>query len=197
MAIRHRKRNPFVKIGILCLALVMGLGLLNAGYAMWSETLYISGTVGTGEWNLGGTPGFWYHWDSHNTYTEEEIEGWLTDIDTDSAWLGAAFAAGEDDSIIGVMEEIFDAGEGGTAEEKFLRHYLAVWLNICSGRLNLTTVHNVTSISGYSYLGLATPASATLSEIIAAIESKFGTSPTDPEFLIMKDVSDALNNLLI
>jgi hypothetical protein len=46
------------KIGILCLALVLALGSLGVGYAMWYEDLYIEGTVDTGEvyayWDLCG-----------------------------------------------------------------------------------------------------------------------------------------------
>jgi hypothetical protein len=37
------------KIGLLCLALVFALGALGVGYAMWSDTLYIDGTVYTGD----------------------------------------------------------------------------------------------------------------------------------------------------
>ena len=36
------------KIGLLCLALVLALGSLGIGYAMWSETLTVTGYVGTG-----------------------------------------------------------------------------------------------------------------------------------------------------
>ena len=187
---RRRKRNPFVKAGVLCLALVLGLGAMGVGYAHWTDTLTIGGTVGTGEWELGGTPGFWKNWDSHNTYTENEIEGWLATIDSSSLWLDATTVEG--------MEAIFDDGEGGSPKSKFLRAYLATRLDVASGRLNTSTVHNVTGISGYGYLGLATPASATLTDIIVAIEDKEDTPPpSGPEYLIMKDVCDALNNLLI
>jgi len=37
------------KIGLICLALVMALGGLGVGYAMWSDTLTITGNVNTGE----------------------------------------------------------------------------------------------------------------------------------------------------
>jgi hypothetical protein len=37
------------KIGILALAVVLALGSLGIGFALWSETLYIEGTVATGE----------------------------------------------------------------------------------------------------------------------------------------------------
>ena len=37
------------KFGLLCLALVLALGTLGVGYAMWYEDLYINGTVNTGE----------------------------------------------------------------------------------------------------------------------------------------------------
>ena len=36
------------KVGLLCLALVIALGALGVGYAHWSQTLNISGTVATG-----------------------------------------------------------------------------------------------------------------------------------------------------
>lgn len=37
------------KIGLICLALVLALGGLGVGFAMWSETLTITGTVDTGD----------------------------------------------------------------------------------------------------------------------------------------------------
>jgi len=39
------------KIGLICLALVLALGALGVGFAMWDKTLYIDGTVNTGEVN--------------------------------------------------------------------------------------------------------------------------------------------------
>ena len=46
------------KIGLLALALVLALGSLGVGFALWSETLYIEGTVETGtldaEWSFEG-----------------------------------------------------------------------------------------------------------------------------------------------
>ena len=36
------------KIGLLCLALVLALGTLGVGYAMWSDEVTIEGTVNTG-----------------------------------------------------------------------------------------------------------------------------------------------------
>ncbi|GAI88098.1 unnamed protein product, partial [marine sediment metagenome] len=37
------------KLGLLCLTLVLALGTLGVGYAMWSDTLTITGDVNTGE----------------------------------------------------------------------------------------------------------------------------------------------------
>ena len=46
------------KIGILALALVLALGSLGVGYALWSDVLYLEGTVQTGtvsaDWSLEG-----------------------------------------------------------------------------------------------------------------------------------------------
>lgn len=46
------------KIGIICLALVLAVGSLGVGYAMWDKTLYIEGTVYTGEVNAVWTSAF-------------------------------------------------------------------------------------------------------------------------------------------
>jgi len=40
------------KIGLLLLTLVLALGALGVGYAMWDKTLGITGTVNTGEVNM-------------------------------------------------------------------------------------------------------------------------------------------------
>jgi hypothetical protein len=37
------------RIAFLCLAVVLALGTMGVGFALWSETLYIDGTVFTGE----------------------------------------------------------------------------------------------------------------------------------------------------
>jgi hypothetical protein len=37
------------KFGLLCLAIVLALGSLGVGFALWSDTLYIEGMVCTGE----------------------------------------------------------------------------------------------------------------------------------------------------
>ena len=45
------------KIGLVCLALVLALGALGVSYALWSDSLYLNGTVETGtiglEWSQG------------------------------------------------------------------------------------------------------------------------------------------------
>ena len=43
------------KIGILALALVMAIGALGVGYAAWTDTIYINGTVNTGSVDLNVT----------------------------------------------------------------------------------------------------------------------------------------------
>lgn len=40
------------KIGLICLALVFALGALGVGYAMWTDTITIDGTVKTGSVNI-------------------------------------------------------------------------------------------------------------------------------------------------
>jgi len=40
----------FSKLGLLCLALVLGMGSLTVGYTAWPATVTIEGTVTTGSW---------------------------------------------------------------------------------------------------------------------------------------------------
>jgi len=54
------------KIGLLCLALVLALGAVGVGHALWSETLYIEGTVETGELAL--------EWSQGDPYDDETPE---------------------------------------------------------------------------------------------------------------------------
>jgi hypothetical protein len=138
-----------------------------------------------------GTPGFWKNWDSHNTFSQGEIEGWLGDIAGLSSWLDA--------SNVAEMEAVFAAATGGgaTKESRFLAHYLATRLNDASGILDPTALHDVTADDPGDYLSLTNPAAATVPQIISAIEGKSGTSPTNGEFNSMKDVCDALNNRTI
>lgn len=45
------------KIGLISLVLVLAMGIMGVGYAMWSDSLYLDGTVHTGdiglEWSQG------------------------------------------------------------------------------------------------------------------------------------------------
>ena len=135
-----------------------------------------------------GTIGFWKNWDSHNTFSQSQIEGWLGEINATSSWHGP--------TTVGGMEDVFAAalGKSATPETRFLAHYLATRLDERSGILDPGHTHDVTGKDPANYLGLLNPASATLSEIIGAIEAKYDT-PSNYEFNIMKDVCDALNKL--
>lgn len=138
---------------------------------------------------VAGTPGFWRNWSSNNTYTQEQIEVWLNQIDAASAWLGPTTTGG--------MEDYFDIhGRGGFAMmRRFLGHCLATNLDERSGVLDPTRTHDLTGRDPDNYLEPTDPTSATLPEIIEAIEDKYGTGPSNDDFETMKDVCDALNNL--
>lgn len=45
-------KNEMKKIALVSLALVLALGMLGVGYAHWEKSLYIEGTVNTGEVNM-------------------------------------------------------------------------------------------------------------------------------------------------
>lgn len=140
-----------------------------------------------------GTIGYWKGWvksfyrGQPKDYTASEVLTWLSDIDTTSSWLGP--------TDIASMETMLNNASGHSMENKFLGHYLAQRLDLASGRQSPNGVHDVTSIEGYQYLGLTDPSQATAQEIIDAIESKYGTSPTRDQFETMKDICVALNQL--
>jgi len=178
----------------MCLVLVLALGVMGGGVAYFSDTTVINITLTAGHWEQGGSPGFWKNWDKHSTYTETDILDFLDAVDEASDWL----VPDTDNNGVDIsdMEAVFEAGQGGTMEQKFLRQYLATWLNVEAGRLLGSTVHVLSDCDPSNYLGLG--GQGTLWEIIAAIESKYGTPPpTDDEFEIMKDICDALNKLEI
>ena len=88
-------------------------------------------------------------------------------------------------------------GQGANPYKRFRAQCLATNLDLRSGIFAGGDTHNVTGVDPANYLGLATPSSATLTQILAAIEAKFGTSPTNAQYNVMKDVCDKLNNLQI
>lgn len=186
-------KGKFGKIGLLCVAVLLALVAVGVGLAHWQQSLTIGGTVNTGSWGSGETPGFWENWDRHNTYTEDEIVGFLTAIDGTSDWLDGILTIDD-------MVAVFAAGvaEDATMEAKFLRQYLATRLNAAAGGLYLDTVHDFSSYDpstgDYPYGYLALSGQGTLEEIIDAIEGKEGTSPSPAEFEIMKDICDFLNS---
>jgi len=137
-----------------------------------------------------GTIGFWKKWDSHNTYTQAEIEGWLWQISDASAWYNWDKPVAIGDMKVVIMDAL---GGSGTPETRFLAQCLATRLNVFSGRLDGGDTYDVSGEDPLTYLGLGT--SATLNEILDAIEAKYGTSPTNTEFNIMKNICDKLNNL--
>jgi len=185
-------RKRFAKTAFICLALIIALGGTGLGYAYWSDALTIEGTITTGEWDHGGSIGFWKNWDKHETFTEEEIEGWLGSINATSDWLGP--------TTVGGMEEMLWQNCKSDMQCKFLKQYLATRLNVESGLLSPGAIHNFATLDPHNYLGLG--GSGTLSEIIAAIEGKYPEDPadssavwpTDKQYEIMKNICDDLNN---
>src|SRR3972149_6037506 len=104
------------EIGVLFLAALLGLGLLNVRYSLWFAAFDLVGIVNTGNWceieDQDGTIGFWKNWDSHNTYSQGQIEGWLSAIDSSSSWLGP--------TTVGDMEDALTMGPDHTMRDMFI-----------------------------------------------------------------------------
>jgi predicted ribosomally synthesized peptide with SipW-like signal peptide len=145
---------------------------------------------------LTGTRGFWGQWNKHKTYSQAEINGWLNNIDAASFWL-----VDNKDSDCDIDTDDMDiilnkgVGPGSTDKSRFLAHYLAQRLDQESGRQLPATTHDVTGYDPGNYLCLANPLSASGAEIVAAIEGKYGTSPSNAQFVVMLNICSALNTL--
>ncbi len=90
------------KIGLICLALVLALGTLGIGYALWSDNLYIVGVANTGEadWEFynpqnPGSPPVFTHDDPPGTIDP----GW----DKDVAWKTWEFVDSDGDGDYDVL----------------------------------------------------------------------------------------------
>ncbi len=151
-------------------------------------------TIHLAQWAPGGTMGFWKNWDRHNTFTEEEINGWLAAIDADSDWLVTDMDDDGDIDVDDMVATIEGHNKDATMEEKFLAQYLCTRLDIEAATIS-AGVHDISDYDPGDYLGLG--GSGTLAEIIAAIEGKYGTSPTSYQYGIMHNICDALNNVEI
>ncbi|GEM_PF-6133732 len=144
-----------------------------------------------------GRVDFWRNWDSHDTYTQAQINSWLAIINGASGWLVSE--SGYSIDTAGMMNVIQSAHSCNSAtrvcaKKKFLAHYLATRLNVESGRKLLTNQYLVSGAQ-MSYLGLTNPDS--LSDIISSIEGKLpdnGTNPTREQFMLMGIMSDNINN---
>ena len=179
------------RLALLCLSLLIALGSIAIVSAAWTDEVAISGSISTGTWDYpeeGGSPGFWKNWNKHKTYTKAEIEGFLAATDSSSTWQGPTTTGG--------MEAVFQAafGPGTTPERRFLAHYLCTRLNVESGRLASWGTHNVCTCDPENYLNLQSPWSATVDDIINAIEAKHGTSVATGQYNIMKDVCESLHH---
>jgi hypothetical protein len=133
--------------------------------------------------------GWWKNWDKHKTFTQNEIENWLCEIDSESLWLGPV--------NIEEFLRYLEIHQNTDTRKKFLAHYLVLWLNVKASFLNLSQTFDVRAYDPYNYLMLANPEQATLEEIILAIESKYNKNPSSQQFLLMKDICEAINELRI
>jgi len=71
------------KIGLLALALVLALGTLGVGYAMWYEDLFIEGTVMTGDLDVDWSQGVPYD----DEDTGKDVSSGVCRIDGDTLYI--------------------------------------------------------------------------------------------------------------
>jgi hypothetical protein len=144
-----------------------------------------------------GTIGFWKNWDKHNTYTQTQINSWLSIINASSSWL--IIESGYSANVSGMVSLISDASgcngaQRSCAKKKFLAQYLATRLNIESGRKILSSTYSINALTNL-YWGSSNPVS--LATAIAKTEGKLpdtGINPTITQFLLLQTAFDGINN---
>jgi predicted ribosomally synthesized peptide with SipW-like signal peptide len=100
------------KIGIICLALVVALGGLGIGYAAWTDSVTVTGTVNTGNVDIdvvdySGT----YVWKTPG-YDDEDSQGsTIYDVTIESGWMSDI---GDPAAILGVIDAFPNNGNGLT-----------------------------------------------------------------------------------
>jgi len=104
----HRKiKRGFGKLGIFCLGLVLALAVCGVGYAHWSDTLSIEGTIITGEWSYGCSHGFW------KKHADEWPTAYLPNDNFDKTFSDDTFECDAFDPDITLMDALELGGGGG------------------------------------------------------------------------------------
>ena len=105
---------------------------------------------------------------------------WINNIDKSCNWLGGCNTQN--------FGNYFTPGNGCSAQQNFLDQYLALQLDVASGLTSSNTCYNVSGDDPGNYLGLKTPTWSTLSQIISAINGKYGTSCNSSQYGILQNI---------
>jgi hypothetical protein len=105
------------RIGLLALALVLALGTLGVGYAAWTDTINISGTVNTGsvDLNVVSYSGTWIYKDLDNDALV--LYHWKLSPEQMASWnkilvaYAEATAGATDDSVVVTIDNAFPCQE--------------------------------------------------------------------------------------
>lgn len=133
-------------------------------------------------------PGFWKNWDAHGKHDEAQLDAWLRAISNASAWLMPAnvtpSAEGMSDLLAGATGQCSKTyGHHECARRKFEARYLVLRLNVESGRLAWNATAPLPE-GAATYLGL--PATATVRQVVDAIEAKAATQPTREQYDLLR-----------
>jgi len=125
----HKKRKTSAKIGILFIISILALTSTSVGYALWSETITINGTVNTTEldWEF-------YNWWNPSGYPSFQTcdQGIDPDWDKDVASTTGAFFDTDNDLDYDQMVVTIDNAYPGYHNE------ISFWVH-CNGQLPLIT----------------------------------------------------------
>ena len=124
------------KLGLISLALVLALGALGVGYAAWTDTITIEGTVNTGSVDINveyfsGTDVYkdldtdemvWVFWVKDREGGVVNQEGKAPDNGLLVAWAAAA-PGQEDDTVIVTFNNAFPCGGRNPLFADFIVHY--------------------------------------------------------------------------
>ena len=139
------------KIGVICLALVLALGSLGVGYALWSDTLFLEGTVETGEVD--------WEFESFSILDPFDDNSTIGDWNIDPGFSGAAYQTSKSVGwITGVLVDGLDGdGDNSTLNLTFHNMYPCYYNSInlypiCTGNVPIHfTKATISNEYGFSY----------------------------------------------
>lgn len=135
------------KIGLICLAVVLALGTLGVGFAMWSETLTIDATVNTTEVDWEFVPGSFANKDIGDDWTADlQVSPAFTQLDKDVGSTTGVFSDTDGDTDLNLLTLTIDNAYPSYAND------IGFWVH-CNGEMPMYFEKVIINPGGHELTG--------------------------------------------